>query len=161
LAAGIKAPEPLAKNRNDSTFTRERIMEFTLGDLMGLETAPRREPNRRHFIGGSDARIIMSPNEAALIRLWKGRRSRTRRPVGQSRRASRRRLARHSTGLGGPLFRSIPSLSLFAQTHSVSGEKIDAGGLERASPYSLDRRERTPLYPPQRSRKRPYTFRHR
>ncbi len=26
---------------------------------------------RRHFIGGSDARIIMSPDEAALIRLWK------------------------------------------------------------------------------------------
>jgi predicted phage-related endonuclease len=26
---------------------------------------------RRQFIGGSDARIIMSPDEAALIRLWK------------------------------------------------------------------------------------------
>ena len=23
--------------------------------------------NRRHFLGGTDARIIMSPNEAALI----------------------------------------------------------------------------------------------
>ena len=29
---------------------------------------------RRHFLGGSDARIIMSPNEAALIRLWKEKR---------------------------------------------------------------------------------------
>jgi hypothetical protein len=28
-------------------------------------------PDRRSFIGGSDARIIMSPDEAALIRLWK------------------------------------------------------------------------------------------
>jgi len=30
--------------------------------------------DRRQFIGGSDARIIMSPDEAALIRLWKEKR---------------------------------------------------------------------------------------
>ena len=30
--------------------------------------------DRRHFIGGSDARIIMSPNEAALIQLWREKR---------------------------------------------------------------------------------------
>ena len=30
--------------------------------------------NRRLFLGGSDARIIMSPDEAALIRLWKEKR---------------------------------------------------------------------------------------
>ena len=29
---------------------------------------------RRHFIGGSDARIIMRTDEAALIRLWKEKR---------------------------------------------------------------------------------------
>jgi hypothetical protein len=29
---------------------------------------------RRHFVGGSDARIIMSGDEAALIRLWKQKR---------------------------------------------------------------------------------------
>lgn len=29
---------------------------------------------RRHFLGGSDARIIMSPDETALIRLWKEKR---------------------------------------------------------------------------------------
>ncbi len=32
------------------------------------------KPDRRLFIGGSDARIIMSPDEAALIRLWKEKR---------------------------------------------------------------------------------------
>jgi hypothetical protein len=32
------------------------------------------EQNRRHFLGGSDARIIMSPDESALIRLWKEKR---------------------------------------------------------------------------------------
>ena len=27
---------------------------------------------RRHFIGGSDARSIMGDDEAALVRLWRG-----------------------------------------------------------------------------------------
>ena len=31
-------------------------------------------PSRRFFIGGSDARIIMSDNEAALVRLWREKR---------------------------------------------------------------------------------------
>ena len=30
--------------------------------------------NRRFFIGGSDARIIMGSDEAALIRLWREKR---------------------------------------------------------------------------------------
>ncbi len=30
--------------------------------------------NRRHFVGGSDARLIMGPDEAALVRLWKEKR---------------------------------------------------------------------------------------
>ena len=47
-------------------------MKFTLNDLI---TVPRSiKPDRRQFIGGSDARIIMSPDEAALIRLWKEKR---------------------------------------------------------------------------------------
>jgi YqaJ-like viral recombinase domain len=33
--------------------------------------------DRHRFIGGSDARIIMSPDEAALIRLWKEKRGET------------------------------------------------------------------------------------
>ena len=49
-------------------------MEFRLEELMKLEMAPGRRPNRRLFIGGSDARTIMSPDEAALIRLWKEKR---------------------------------------------------------------------------------------
>ena len=31
-------------------------------------------PDRRYFIGGSDARIIMGDNEAALLRLWREKR---------------------------------------------------------------------------------------
>ena len=34
----------------------------------------RRRADRRHFIGGSDARIIMGDDEAALIRLWREKR---------------------------------------------------------------------------------------
>ena len=30
--------------------------------------------SRRHFLGGSDARIIMGDDEAALMRLWKEKR---------------------------------------------------------------------------------------
>ena len=36
--------------------------------------APRNPRSRRHYIGGSDARIIMSADEAAVIRLWKEKR---------------------------------------------------------------------------------------
>ena len=34
----------------------------------------RRSTQRRHFIGGSDARIIMGTDEAALLRLWREKR---------------------------------------------------------------------------------------
>jgi predicted phage-related endonuclease len=33
-----------------------------------------RPPDRRIFIGGSDARIIMGTDEAALVRLWREKR---------------------------------------------------------------------------------------
>jgi YqaJ-like viral recombinase domain len=47
-------------------------MKIRLSDLI---TGPKPvKPDRRQFIGGSDARIIMSPDEAALIRLWKEKR---------------------------------------------------------------------------------------
>ena len=34
----------------------------------------RKNLDRRFFVGGSDARIIMCPDEAALIRLWREKR---------------------------------------------------------------------------------------
>ncbi len=37
--------------------------------------SPRHKPaDRRYFIGGSDARVIMGNDEAALIRLWREKR---------------------------------------------------------------------------------------
>jgi hypothetical protein len=42
------------------------------------QTFTRNFESRRHFIGGLDARIIMSGDEAALIRLWTGDHSRAR-----------------------------------------------------------------------------------
>jgi predicted phage-related endonuclease len=35
------------------------------------KTAP---TNRRYFIGGSDARVIMGNDESALVRLWREKR---------------------------------------------------------------------------------------
>src|SRR6202142_4158214 len=32
------------------------------------------KPDRRHFLGGSDARIIMGKDEKALLRLWREKR---------------------------------------------------------------------------------------
>ena len=36
--------------------------------------SPKPRPDRRYFIGGSDARIIMGDDEAALVRLWREKR---------------------------------------------------------------------------------------
>ena len=41
---------------------------------MGLYTAIKDPADRRQFIGGSDARIIMGDDEAALLRLWREKR---------------------------------------------------------------------------------------
>jgi hypothetical protein len=49
-------------------------VKFTLNDLIGSRRPTTTKPDRRQFKGGSDARIIMSPDEAALIRLWKEKR---------------------------------------------------------------------------------------
>jgi predicted phage-related endonuclease len=39
-----------------------------------MRAAPSVEQSRRHFIGGSDARIVMGQDEKALIRLWQEKR---------------------------------------------------------------------------------------
>jgi predicted phage-related endonuclease len=42
--------------------------------IMVLQKALHCSLDRRHFIGGSDARIIMGEDEKALIRLWQEKR---------------------------------------------------------------------------------------
>ena len=39
-----------------------------------VSSQQKRQADRRHFIGGSDARIIMGDDEAALLRLWREKR---------------------------------------------------------------------------------------
>ena len=51
---------------------------------------------RRYFIGGSDARIIMGDDEAALLRLWRGKRGEVE-PGGPSRQPHRPARGRHRT----------------------------------------------------------------
>jgi predicted phage-related endonuclease len=47
-------------------------VRISLTELIG--GVPSVKPNRRCYIGGSDARVIMSADEAALILLWKEKR---------------------------------------------------------------------------------------
>jgi predicted phage-related endonuclease len=49
-------------------------MKTRPNDLTASEST---KPDRRRFIGGSDARVIMSGEEAALIRLWQEKRGET------------------------------------------------------------------------------------
>src|SRR5260370_3214196 len=43
-------------------------------DTMKLQTVGAVRSDRRYFIGGSDARIVMGTDEAALVRLWREKR---------------------------------------------------------------------------------------
>ena len=102
-------------------------------------------PDRRTFIGGSDARIIMGSDEAALIRLWQEKRG----EVGQKdlsdnlivqlgkatedlnrtwyeRNAGRtvedvQRLVRHSVTLGGPSHPLRPAADLLEARAQFDG----------------------------------------
>jgi predicted phage-related endonuclease len=49
-------------------------MDLRSEDFITLEASAKNAINRRIFIGGSDARIIMGPDEAPLIRLWREKR---------------------------------------------------------------------------------------
>src|SRR2546425_7950619 len=42
--------------------------------VSGANTMDEHHMRRRHFIGGSDARIIMGSDEVALVRLWREKR---------------------------------------------------------------------------------------
>ena len=42
--------------------------------MLGAPAKVRKQSDRRSFIGGSDARIIMGGDEAALLRLWREKR---------------------------------------------------------------------------------------
>ena len=70
---GVKRTYIGVDETSKAVRARKEFMKFTLNDLL---TVPRSiKPDRRQFIGGSDPRIFMSLNEAALIRLWKEKRS--------------------------------------------------------------------------------------
>jgi len=49
-------------------------MNKRLENFVTLGTTAKNAISRRNFIGGSDARIIMGPDEAPLIRLWREKR---------------------------------------------------------------------------------------
>jgi len=91
------------------------------------EVGFRRYPERRTFIGGSDARIIIGSDEAALIRLWQEKRGeiRPRGPVWQPRCPARGRYRAAQSALVRAQHRSGD------QGHSApdqaSGKPLDGG----------------------------------
>src|SRR5580693_2520407 len=44
------------------------------GAMLKIDRAAVSSSDRRHFIGGSDARVIMGKDEKALLRLWREKR---------------------------------------------------------------------------------------
>jgi predicted phage-related endonuclease len=44
------------------------------GAMPKIDRNPKIVADRRHFIGGSDARVIMGKDEKALLRLWREKR---------------------------------------------------------------------------------------
>ena len=75
MAQADHVPTPSREPNPDANATRST-------SLRPIRTKPH---DRRYFIGGSDARIIMGDNEAALLRLWREKRGRSRAggPFGQ------------------------------------------------------------------------------
>src|ERR1700722_11844157 len=98
---------------------------------MEARMTPKRKPaDRRYFIGGSDARIVMGDDEAALLRLWrqKPRRGRARRPLRESHRPTRRPYRGALTAAG---MKPIRARSLL--TSSWQSDTRQSGGWRRRS----------------------------
>jgi hypothetical protein len=56
-------------------MSQKQLTSFQMAEeVVQMQKITGKSENRRQFIGGSDARIIMSGDEAALIRLWKEKR---------------------------------------------------------------------------------------
>src|SRR5262245_64139459 len=60
-------PDPLGHQPHELCEATENVM-------FDNSAKARHAINRRHFIGGSDVRIIMGGDEAALLRLWREKR---------------------------------------------------------------------------------------
>ena len=58
----------------DSSINRFYITLVIINRYEMQMTENLRSPHRRYFIGGSDARIIMGDDEAALLHLWREKR---------------------------------------------------------------------------------------
>ena len=65
---------PYGKARSARPPTTRTVREATENAMFDNSAKAWHAINRRHFIGGSDARIIMGDDEAALLRLWREKR---------------------------------------------------------------------------------------
>ena len=66
--------QPYAKARSARPPTTRTVGESTENAMLGNSAKAWHAINRCRFIGGSDVRIIMGGDEAALLRLWREKR---------------------------------------------------------------------------------------
>src|SRR6202051_3746064 len=62
------------RGRRSQVFQTKTSSPPPSEEVMDSKTTATNHESRRHFIGGSDARIIMGANEDALLRLWREKR---------------------------------------------------------------------------------------
>ena len=74
LPSPIHDSFPDASATNPTSRGQPAAHENKKGVRTSAPTAEARPGHRRHFIGGSDARIIMGDDEASLLRLWREKR---------------------------------------------------------------------------------------
>jgi len=58
----------------DTSSNLTSIKKITANEGSPQKRGEREPTDRRYFIGGSDARIIMGDDESALVRLWREKR---------------------------------------------------------------------------------------
>src|SRR5216684_4990743 len=62
------------RNQIRSSQMTKSTVSVSCRALPKIDYNPKIKPDRRHFVGGSDARVIMGKDEKALLRLWREKR---------------------------------------------------------------------------------------
>jgi hypothetical protein len=64
----------MTERRSASASSKQQTVFQSEEKVVKAQTCTEKSENRLQFLGGSDARVIISSDEAALIRLWKEKR---------------------------------------------------------------------------------------
>jgi len=107
LTAELSEKVTIREDGRSRTITKQRALRrHREGERMEQYVTQQNLIRRRLFIGGSDARVIMGSDEAALLRLWREKRGRTCQATSSSSSVWQPRL---STGIGSSATLGKPS----------------------------------------------------